>query len=536
MSFPPSLTALSKKSSTQWTAHQRRDCYIKQRAFSASHLAFKLLELDIQLNFLDHEDVNVVIDLSVVPGGWSQVISWWAFGVWVRGGQMEEEIARSESKGRGAIVAVDLLPMNPIPGIWSLQKDFLDPKTDAAITNLLHSSIPGLRWRKMGKALVDVVLSDMAQISLGMICMTLRNHISFVWQCKHLRTEEQIGRWYEGVLVPQTEYQMFSGLLHKMNVPHLGVLAPSTGRELHAGFQVLLSRMSSMASFSSYSFTACTTVILYDVFLYLPTEIDNVWLPRPVHPLLLLFALNRYLPLVYVVMTINWLLHKPTCAQCHQFAFVVSPLMALGVFTSQVVLMICTYAIWDRHRAVFWCFIGLGVFCFIPGVVCLAIELKTVQFIELPFDLPGCLSISPTTAEVFFVPVLISEMVIASLTLFKGIQHLRHSSHPFLIEFYISGMFFYACLFLITLANILAPTWANTPFLDYVQLILHSILSSRIMLLIVKQRRIHQCYLDEEPYTGDIELSAKNHQKIPAQSNEMFAPDGPRNDLKNMPV
>ncbi|KAK0444983.1 FtsJ-like methyltransferase-domain-containing protein [Desarmillaria tabescens] len=172
---------------TQRTARQRRDCYVKQREFSASHLAFKLLELDIQLNFLDHEDVNVVVDLGAAPGGWSQVISWRAFGVRVRGGQraitvhpspessrpgsdydplnidrMEEEIARSESKGRGAIVAVDLLPMNPIPGVRSLQKDFLDPKTDVAITDLLHSSIPGLRQWKMGKALVDVVLSDMA--------------------------------------------------------------------------------------------------------------------------------------------------------------------------------------------------------------------------------------------------------------------------------------------------------------------------------------------------------------------------------------
>ncbi|KAK0444985.1 uncharacterized protein EV420DRAFT_978902 [Desarmillaria tabescens] len=246
------------------------------------------------------------------------------------------------------------------------------------------------------------------------------------------------------------------------------------------------------ASFTSYSFTACTTVLFYDLLLLLPTEIDYVWLSRPVHPLLLLFALNRYLPLIDMAVTINWLLHKPTPTQCHQFASIMSPLMVIGILTSQVILMIRTYAIWDRHRAVFWCFIGTGVFCFIPELVCIVIELKTIRFIEPSSNYPGCFNVSSNMAETFYIPVLVSETIIASLTLFKGVQHLRRSSHPFLIEFYVSGMFFYVCLLLMTVANILVPMWADSlaPFLSYVQLILHSILSSRIMLLILKQREM----------------------------------------------
>ncbi|KAK0444984.1 uncharacterized protein EV420DRAFT_1648503 [Desarmillaria tabescens] len=267
--------------------------------------------------------------------------------------------------------------------------------------------------------------------------------------------------------------------------------------------------MSLTASFASYSFTACATVILYDLILLLPTEIDYVWLPRPRHPLLLLFALNRYLPLVDMAFTIHWLSHQPSGTLCCQFFFITGPLAVAGVFTSQVILMIRTYAIWDRHRAVFWCFIGTGVFCFIPEVVCLVIQLKTMRFIEPSSNYPDCLNISSNMAETFYIPVLVSETIIASLTLFKGVQHLRHSSHPFLIEFYVSGMFFYVCLLLMTVANILVPVWTDgiTPFLTYFLRILHSILSSRIMLLIVKQRRKHRRYLDEEPYTGDVELS-----------------------------
>ncbi|KAK0462834.1 uncharacterized protein EV420DRAFT_1140296 [Desarmillaria tabescens] len=287
--------------------------------------------------------------------------------------------------------------------------------------------------------------------------------------------------------------------------------------------------MSLTASPTSYSFTACVTVILYDLLLFLPTEIDYVWLSRPVHPLLLLFALNRYLPLVDMAITINWLLHEPAATQCHLLAFIMGPFAVIGIFTSQVILMIRTYAIWDRHRAVFWCFIGTGVFCFLPGVVCLVIQLKTMQcrllvirafearrelralfvVIETSSNYPGCFSVPSIMAKAFYIPVVVSETIIASLTFFRGIQHLRRSSHPFLIEFYVSGMFFYVCLLFMALANILVSTWTDsiTPFLSYFQRILHSILTSRIMLIILKQRRIHRRYLDEEPYTADVELS-----------------------------
>ncbi|SJL06878.1 uncharacterized protein ARMOST_10220 [Armillaria ostoyae] len=285
-----------------------------------------------------------------------------------------------------------------------------------------------------------------------------------------------------------------------------------------------MSLATSSNSFSFYSFIASVTVLVYDLLLLLPTEINYVWLPRPVHPLLLLFALNRYLPLIDAAIAINWLLHKSSAAQCRQLFYIVGPPAVLGIFASQAILMIRTYAIWDRHRVVFWCFIGIVTFCFIPAVVDLGIQLKTSQFIG-PFDShTDCLSHSSDVPNFLYIPVLVSETTIASLTFVKGVEHLRRSSHPFLKELYGSGMFFYACLLLITLANILLPMWAHdiAPFLAFFQSALHSILTNRIMLLILKQKRTHRRYPTEELYTGDIELSD-------------ITSDGPgsRNDVEN---
>ncbi|KAK0502427.1 hypothetical protein EDD18DRAFT_1100874 [Armillaria luteobubalina] len=258
--------------------------------------------------------------------------------------------------------------------------------------------------------------------------------------------------------------------------------------------------------FTSYSQTACATVLVYDILLLLPTEINYVWLPRPLHPRLLLFAMNRYSPLVDTALAMNWIRQTATPALCRQFYSVSAPFVLIGIFISQVILMIRTYAMWDRSRAIFWCFVGTAIFCFTPGIICIAIAIKTTQFVTLP-NKPGCINLSSSNImAVAYSLILVTDTVVALPTLFKGIEHLRRSTHPFLIELYASGMLFYVCIFIISLANILVPIWVPslTASLGCYQRIFHSILCNRVMLLIFKQRRL---YSTEETYTDGVELS-----------------------------
>src|SRR6266545_2847298 len=82
MSFRQTLPLLSQKSksSTQWISRQSRDPYVKKRvsdpAAYRTRSAFKLLEINEKMGgFLDHDDVNTVVDLGAAPGGWSQVVA-----------------------------------------------------------------------------------------------------------------------------------------------------------------------------------------------------------------------------------------------------------------------------------------------------------------------------------------------------------------------------------------------------------------------------------------------------------------------------
>lgn len=122
-----------KTSSTQWLKRQLNDPYVlrAQQAGYRSRAAFKLLEMDDKLKIL--KKGQRIIDLGAAPGGWSQVVA---------------------QKGARKIVAIDLLPIDPIAGVDILQLDFEDDTAPDKLKALLGGP-------------ADIVLSDMSPNTSG---------------------------------------------------------------------------------------------------------------------------------------------------------------------------------------------------------------------------------------------------------------------------------------------------------------------------------------------------------------------------------
>ena len=124
---------MSKKrqsKSDRWRREQLKNQYTQKARVLGyrSRSALKLIEIDDAHRLLTK--AKFVVDLGAAPGGWSQVIS--------------KRIAAG-----GRAIAVDILPMKDISGVFFLQGDFLEPTTTKKITDYLG-----------GQA--DLVLSDMA--------------------------------------------------------------------------------------------------------------------------------------------------------------------------------------------------------------------------------------------------------------------------------------------------------------------------------------------------------------------------------------
>lgn len=125
-------------SSRRWLERQLRDPYVAEakRQGYRSRAAFKLIEIDDRCHLLRLG--ARVIDLGAAPGGWSQVAA-----------------ARvGADRGRGRVVAVDLLEMEPIAGVSILQADFEAADTPDRLARLLGGP-------------ADAVLSDMAPAASG---------------------------------------------------------------------------------------------------------------------------------------------------------------------------------------------------------------------------------------------------------------------------------------------------------------------------------------------------------------------------------
>lgn len=125
-------------SSRRWLERQLRDPYVAEakRLGYRSRAAFKLMEINDRCRVLRMG--ARVVDLGAAPGGWSQVAA-----------------ARvGADRGRGRIVAVDLLEMDPIAGVTILQADFEAADTPQRLARLLGGP-------------ADVVLSDMAPAASG---------------------------------------------------------------------------------------------------------------------------------------------------------------------------------------------------------------------------------------------------------------------------------------------------------------------------------------------------------------------------------
>mgnify|MGYP003874428097 CR=1 FL=1 len=119
------------KSSSRWLNEHFSDPFVKRAHVEGmrSRAAYKLeelLERDLVLR-----PGMVVVDLGAAPGGWSQVTHAWL-------------------KGKGRIVALDILPMDPLAGVEFIQGDFTEESVLLQLEELL------------GENKVDLVLSDLA--------------------------------------------------------------------------------------------------------------------------------------------------------------------------------------------------------------------------------------------------------------------------------------------------------------------------------------------------------------------------------------
>lgn len=126
------------RSNRAWIVRHINDPYVQAatRQGYRSRAAFKLLEIDKRDRLF--KPGSVIVDLGSAPGSWSQVAVERLGGV------------RATGELNGDVIALDILPMEPIAGVTFIQGDFRED-------DVMQTLAEAMKGRK-----ADVVLSDMA--------------------------------------------------------------------------------------------------------------------------------------------------------------------------------------------------------------------------------------------------------------------------------------------------------------------------------------------------------------------------------------
>lgn len=136
----------------RWLDEHRNDPYVKLALKHGyrSRAAYKLIGIDDQDRLI--RPGMTIVDLGSAPGSWSQVL--------------RERLGRDRATGRlaGRVIALDLLPMEPVADVEFLQGDFRDETAVTALEALLAGSRADLVVSDMAPNLSGVAVADAARM------------------------------------------------------------------------------------------------------------------------------------------------------------------------------------------------------------------------------------------------------------------------------------------------------------------------------------------------------------------------------------
>jgi 23S rRNA (uridine2552-2'-O)-methyltransferase len=145
------IDSKSKKINKAWLNDHANDTYVKlaKKEGYRARAAYKLKEIDEMLGLI--RPGQIVVDLGSAPGAWSQYLRRrFAPKAAGTGGAAVGELL-------GTIIALDILPMEPIEGVQFIQGDFREDVVLAQLHDLV------------GTRLLDVVVSDLAPNLTGIL-------------------------------------------------------------------------------------------------------------------------------------------------------------------------------------------------------------------------------------------------------------------------------------------------------------------------------------------------------------------------------
>ncbi|KAF9524800.1 hypothetical protein CPB83DRAFT_909691 [Crepidotus variabilis] len=264
----------------------------------------------------------------------------------------------------------------------------------------------------------------------------------------------------------------------------------------------------------SYAVLAALVLVVYDYLLTFSDEVELVWQGRFTFGTVL-FALCRYLPFIDIPVSIPLYMYANgiTAAGCHNLFVASVSCQYVGIAVAQTILILRTFALWQRN---IYIVIGLGVSFLTSTLFALY---TTVVFMVgttaiKPSGMPCTVDHVGEGLMAGFITLLAIETSVVVLTVVRATYHLHRSNSSWVYQMYLRGILYFFFTFAVTLLSLFclyfAPVQLKLILMD-IQRAFHSILCSRIIFLILSQRKhksqvvsISTCREDLEETTSGL--------------------------------
>ena len=137
------------RSNRAWIQRHVTDPFVKAASAQGyrARSAFKLIEIDDKDRLL--RPGMTVVDLGAAPGSWTQVA--------------RQRLSGPHGRLRGRLIALDLLPMDPLPDVVFIQGDFREQAAADSLGAELHCDKADLILSDLSPNLSGIAVADAAR-------------------------------------------------------------------------------------------------------------------------------------------------------------------------------------------------------------------------------------------------------------------------------------------------------------------------------------------------------------------------------------
>ncbi|KAG2057933.1 hypothetical protein BDR06DRAFT_994649 [Suillus hirtellus] len=225
---------------------------------------------------------------------------------------------------------------------------------------------------------------------------------------------------------------------------------------------------------SKFANIGAFAILIFDFCITFQDEVKWTW-TRPWDIIRVIFTISRYLPFIGSGLTAYAALRvsgppAPSLAE--------NIIHIIGIVAAEGLLVVRTWAFWRKSKRML---IGLVTYSVVTVIAAVSINvLPNHQLISAGVStIPGQDFYSSRNAALVYTVLALFECVILALTAYKKFSDYRQIESSIVNTVYGGSIFYMLCIIAITVTNVIID--AVFPIFDTLQVVIHSVLASRIM-------------------------------------------------------